>query len=69
MAHTCNFSYSGGRDWEYQYEANPGQTVLQTLSWKYPKQNRAGRVAQVLKSAKQTWGPEFKPQSKPVLLI
>jgi hypothetical protein len=31
-----------------QFEASPGKIVLQTLSRKYPTQNRAGGVVQVL---------------------
>jgi hypothetical protein len=32
-----------------QFEPNPGQMVHETLSQKYPIQNRTGEVAQVIK--------------------
>jgi hypothetical protein len=32
-------------------QSQPGQIVHQTLSWKYPTENRDGEVAQVVKSA------------------
>jgi hypothetical protein len=41
VAHACNPSYSGGRD----FKASPGQIVPETLSQKYPTQNRAGGVS------------------------
>jgi hypothetical protein len=56
VAHTCNPSYSGGRDQE-DYGSNPaGQIVCETLSQKNPSQTRAGGVALGV-------GPEFKPQN------
>jgi hypothetical protein len=47
MAHTCNPSYSGGRD---QFEASLRQKVYETLSWGKKKNHNkkiggAGRVA------------------------
>jgi hypothetical protein len=30
------------------FQSWPGQIVLKTLSWKYPKQKTAGRLAQVI---------------------
>jgi hypothetical protein len=56
VAHTCNPSYSGGRDQSVgsQLEVSPGQIFHETLSPKYPSQKRAGGVAQGV-------GPEFKP--------
>jgi hypothetical protein len=51
VAHTCNPSYSGGRDQEDQ-GAKPAWA---NSSRKNPAQKRAGGVAQDV-------GPEFKPQ-------
>jgi hypothetical protein len=48
MAHTCNPSYSGGRDQEIHGLSQPGQIVLKTLSRKILSQKRAGAVAQVV---------------------
>jgi hypothetical protein len=42
VAHTCNPSYLGGRDQEYQGLKPAGQTVLETLYCKHPSQKRAG---------------------------
>jgi hypothetical protein len=55
VAHTCNPSYSGGRDQEDQGSKSTQQIVLKTLSQKKPSQKRAGGAAQGV-------GPEFKPQ-------
>jgi hypothetical protein len=55
VAHTCNSSYSGGKDQEDRGLKPARQIVLKTLSQKYPTQKGAGRVAQGV-------GPEFKPQ-------
>jgi hypothetical protein len=46
VAHTCHPSYLGGKDQEDR--GSPRQIVRETLSQKYPTQNRAGRVAQVV---------------------
>jgi hypothetical protein len=50
VAHTCNPSYSGGRDQE-----DCGQIEHETLSQKTSHKNNASEVA-------QDEGPEFKPQ-------
>jgi hypothetical protein len=56
VAHTCNPSYSGGRDPRILVQNQPGQIVHETLSQKKKKsQKRAGRVSQGV-------GPEFKLQ-------
>jgi hypothetical protein len=55
VAHTCNPSYSGGRDQE-DHVLKPAQAnSCKTLSWKTLHKNRAGGVT-------QGEGPEFKPQ-------
>jgi hypothetical protein len=54
VAHTCNPSYSGGRDLEDCGSKPARKIVCKTLSQKNPTQKRAG-VAQGV-------GPEFKPQ-------
>jgi hypothetical protein len=46
MAHTYNPGHSGGRNQDLW--SQPGQIVREILSQKYPRQNRAGRVAQVI---------------------
>jgi hypothetical protein len=46
MAHTCNASYSKGRDQEDQGLRPTWQIVWETLSQKYPAQKKAGRVTQ-----------------------
>jgi hypothetical protein len=50
VAHSCNPSYSGSRDQE-DHGSKPalGQIVQETLSLKYPTQNRAGKEVQVEK--------------------
>jgi hypothetical protein len=55
VAHTCNPSYSGGRDRRIALRSQPRQIVHKTLSQKTPHKNRAGGVP-------QGKGPEFKPQ-------
>jgi hypothetical protein len=40
--------------------SQPGQIVLETLSWKYPTPKRAGGVAQVVENLPSKWSPEFK---------
>jgi hypothetical protein len=45
VAHTCNSSYSRGKD---EVQSQPGQIVGETLSQKYLTQKRAGGVAQVV---------------------
>jgi hypothetical protein len=55
VAHTCNPSYSGGRDQEDHSSKPARKIVLKTLSRKNPSQKRAGGVAQGV-------DPEFKPQ-------
>jgi hypothetical protein len=52
VAHTCNPSYSGGRDQE-----DRGSRQINTLSQKKPITKRTGGVAQGV-------GPEFKPQNR-----
>jgi hypothetical protein len=52
VAHTCNPSYSGGRDQE-GHSLKPVQAA--SLSQKTHHKNRAGGVA-------QGEGPDFKPQ-------
>jgi hypothetical protein len=55
VAHTCNPSYSGGRN-QKDCGSKPAQQIVQeTLSLKNSSQKRAGGVAQGV-------GPEFKPQ-------
>jgi hypothetical protein len=54
VAHSCNPSYSGGRDKEDQGSKPAQANSFQTLSWKNTSQ-RAGRMAQSI-------GPKFKPQ-------
>jgi hypothetical protein len=52
VIHTCNSSYSGGRDQEdHGFKA----IVSKNISQKNSTQSRAGGVAQCV-------GPEFKPQ-------
>jgi hypothetical protein len=53
VPHTCNPSYSGGRDQEDQGLKPAWASTLQDLILKNPSPKRAGGVAQ---------GPEFKPQ-------
>jgi hypothetical protein len=49
VAHTCNPSYSGGRDPEaLQLEAKLGTNNSQLLSCKYQTQKRADGVAQAV---------------------
>jgi hypothetical protein len=48
VAHTCNLSYSGGRDQEDCGSKPTWQAVHKILSLKYATQNRAGGVAQVV---------------------
>jgi hypothetical protein len=55
VAHTCNPSYSGGRDWE-DHGAKPAQAnSFQLPISKIPNTKRIGGVA-------QGESPEFKPQ-------
>jgi hypothetical protein len=55
VAHTCNPSYSGGRDQE-DHNLKPGQAnSSQDPISKIPNTRRIGGVAQGV-------GPEFKPQ-------
>jgi hypothetical protein len=53
VAHTCNPSYSGGRDQE-DHGSKPAQAKRPSLE-KNPLQKRAGGVAQGI-------GPEFRSQ-------
>jgi hypothetical protein len=56
VAHTCNPSYSGGRDQEARCLKPARENSSQDLiSKKNPSQKRAGGVAQDV-------GPEFKSQ-------
>jgi hypothetical protein len=55
VAHTCNPSYSGGRDQEDGGSAQ-AKSSRDTIS-KNPSQKTAGRIAQGV-------GPEFKPSTK-----
>jgi hypothetical protein len=56
VAHSCNPSYSGGRDLGgLQLEVRAGQIVHKTLSQKHPSQKRDGGVAQGI-------NPEFRSQ-------
>jgi hypothetical protein len=48
VAHVYNPSYSEGRDQEDHSSKPPRQIVQETLSRKYPPQNRTGREAQVV---------------------
>jgi hypothetical protein len=45
--HACNLSYSGGRDHEDR-GSKPAQVNCEILPQKYPTQERAGRMAQVV---------------------
>jgi hypothetical protein len=55
VAHSCNPSYSGGRDQE-DHSSKPAQAnSLRDLIFKNPSQKRAGGVAQGV-------DPEFEPQ-------
>jgi hypothetical protein len=57
MAHTCNPSYSGGRDQEdCGLKAVWANSLQDPISKKNPSQERAGGVA-------EGEGPEFKPQN------
>jgi hypothetical protein len=47
VAHTCDISYSGGKDQE-DHSLRPGKIVHKTQSQKHLTQNRADRVAQVI---------------------
>jgi hypothetical protein len=54
-SHTCNPSYSGGRDQE-DHSSKPAWAIVhETLSQKNPSNKRAGRVAKGV-------GPGFKLQ-------
>jgi hypothetical protein len=55
VAHTCNPSYSGGRDQEDRGSKPAGANSLQDPISKISITKRAGRVA-------QGESPEFKPQ-------
>jgi hypothetical protein len=56
VAHTCNPSYSGGRDQgESQFKASLGKQFLRPYLEKILHKKRAGGVVQDI-------GPEFKPQ-------
>jgi hypothetical protein len=60
VAHICNPSYLGGRDQEDR--SQPGQTVCKTLSQKYSRPKRAGRVAQVAEYLPSKHEAKFNPQ-------
>jgi hypothetical protein len=49
MAHTCNPSYSGGRNQNNCGSTPAPQIVRKTLSQKHPSQKRTGRVAQAVR--------------------
>jgi hypothetical protein len=56
VAHTCNPSYSGGRDQEdLGSKPAPGKSFERPYLKKNPSQKRAGGMAQGV-------GPEFKPR-------
>jgi hypothetical protein len=55
VAHTCNPSYTGGRDQEDQDSKPVHAKISQDLISKNPSKEMAGGVAQGV-------GPEFKPQ-------
>jgi hypothetical protein len=56
VAHTCNPSYSGGRDQkDHGLKPAPGKWFMRPYLEKKPLTKRAGGVAQGV-------GPEFKPQ-------
>jgi hypothetical protein len=55
VVHTCNTSYSGGKDQKDQGSKPTQANSLRALSWKIPSQKRAGRVA-------HSEVPAFKPQ-------
>jgi hypothetical protein len=55
VAHTCNWSYSGGRDQEIPSSKPAWVNGCETLSWKHLSQNKAGGMALGV-------SPEFKLQ-------
>jgi hypothetical protein len=55
VAHTCNLATQEAEIRRIAVQSQLGQIVQETLSQKYPAQNRAGGVA-------QGESPEFKPQ-------
>jgi hypothetical protein len=56
VAHTCNPSFSGGRDQEDRSsKPAPGKQFVRPYLKKNPSQKRTGGMAQGV-------GPEFKPQ-------
>jgi hypothetical protein len=60
MAHTCNPSYSGGRDQEDHSSKAVQANSCKTLSWKNPSQKRTGKVAQGVGSEFNTSVPPPK---------
>jgi hypothetical protein len=62
MTHTCNPTYSGGRDQEDHGSKPAGQIVHKTLSRNYPKQKRGGGVAQVVECLPSKHEAQFKSQ-------
>jgi hypothetical protein len=63
VAHTCNRSYSGGRDQKDYSRSQPRQIVHETLSQIKPSQKRAGGVAQGVPQG-QAPGPQKKKRKK-----
>jgi hypothetical protein len=62
LAHTCNPSYSGGRDQE-DCSSRPAWAKNKTLSQKYPThKRRTGGMAQVVECLLSKREPEFKLQ-------
>jgi hypothetical protein len=49
VAHACNPSFLGDRDWLIAVQSQSGQMVCEALSWKKSSQKRAG-IASEFKS-------------------
>jgi hypothetical protein len=63
VAQACNPSYSEAKIRRITaIQSQTKQTVLEMLSRKYPTQNRAGGVTQVVKHLPSKCKAEFKPQ-------
>jgi hypothetical protein len=59
LAHTCNLSYSGGRDQEDDGSKPAQANSLQDPIWKISIREKKGKGVGVVA---QGVGPEFKPQ-------
>jgi hypothetical protein len=64
VAHTCNPSYSGGRDQD-DYSSKPAQAnISRDPISKIPNANRAGGVAQGVSPAFKPWYHKNKTKTK-----